>query len=105
MLLLRMVEHTVTRKNPELAEQVAYVEWVSQSWLVAVNKERFLEPCRCMKWTVVLDRCVLSAQSVLEGLGARDTDPDGKQNLPLVSSEYRTKCPRDRGVLLCTQVG
>ena len=105
MLLLRMVEHTVTRKNPELAEQVAYVEWVSQSWVVAVNKERFLETCRCMKWTVVLDRCVLSAQSVLEGLGARDTDPDGKQNLPLVSSEYRTKCPRDQGVLLCTQVG
>ena len=105
MLLLRLVEHSVTRKKPELAEQVAYVEWVSQSWLVAVNKETFLETCGCMKWAMVLDRCFPSAHSVLEGLGARDTDPDGKQNLPLVSSEYGTKCPRDRGVLLCVQVG
>ena len=47
MLLVRMVKHTVTRKKPELAEQVAYVESVSQSLLVAVNKERFLETCRC----------------------------------------------------------
>ena len=54
---------------------------------------------------MVLDRRFLSVHSVLEGPGARDTDPVGKQNLPLVSSEYGTKCPRARGVLLCMQVG
>lgn len=41
MLLLMLVENSLTREKYELAELVAYLEWLNQSWLVAVNKERF----------------------------------------------------------------
>ena len=58
-----------------------------------------------VKWTVVLDRCFLRSHSLPEGLGAGDTEPNWEKDLPSVSSEYGTKCPRDRGVLGSMEVG
>lgn len=50
-----------------------------------------------VKWTVVLDRCFLSSHSVPEGLGAGDTELNWEKDLPSVSSEYGTECPRTEG--------
>lgn len=45
--LLRMVEHFLTRKNCKTAELVANLEWLSQSCLVAADKEVFPAACGC----------------------------------------------------------
>lgn len=100
-----MVENSLTREKYELAELVAYLEWLNQSWLVAVNKERFPAAYGCSEmdsgtWQMFPELSLCARRS-----GCWRYRAQLGKGPALGELWVWNRMSQDRGVLGCMEVG